>query len=132
MKHIEVVAAVIRHNGEILCVQRSPGKYSYISLKYEFPGGKVEPNESNEGALKREIIEELHMEVEVKNKFLTVYHEYPDFQITMHSYICTCPTRELKLEVHVDYKWLSVGEMISLDWAAADIPIVERLMAGDQ
>jgi 8-oxo-dGTP diphosphatase len=128
MKHVEVVAAIIINNDKILCVQRSPGKFSYISMKYEFPGGKVEPNESNEEALKREIKEELHMEIDVRNHFQTVQHQYPDFSITMYSFICSCAHPELKLEVHVDYKWLAVGELGALDWAAADIPIVEKLM----
>ncbi len=90
MKHIEVVAAIIINNDKILCVQRSPSKFSYISMKYEFPGGKVEVNESNEDALKREIKEELHIEIDVKNHFQTVQHQYPDFFITMYSFICSC------------------------------------------
>jgi 8-oxo-dGTP diphosphatase len=128
MKHIKVVAAIIINNDKILCVQRSPSKLSYISMKYEFPGGKVEANESNEDALKREIKEELHIEIDVKNHFQTVQHQYPDFFITMYSFICSCARPELKLEVHVDYKWLAVDELGALDWAAADIPIVEKLM----
>ncbi len=128
MKHIEVVAAIIINNDKILCVQRSPSKFSYISGKYEFPGGKVEANESNEDALKREIKEELHIEIDVKNHYQTVQHQYPDFFITMYSFICSCAHPDLKLEVHVDYKWLTVDELGSLDWAAADIPVVEKLM----
>ena len=128
MKHVEVVAAIIINNDKILCVQRSPSKFSYISMKYEFPGGKVEANESNENALKREIKEELHMEIDVRKHFHTVQHQYPDFSITMYSFICSCAHSTLKLEVHVDYKWLAVDELSALDWAAADIPIVEKLM----
>lgn len=129
MKHIEVVAAIIFNNNKILCVKRSIGKHDYISLKFEFPGGKIEQNETNEEALKREIKEELHMEIEVGEKFLTVQHDYPDFRLTMHSYICTCKAPDLRLEVHLDYKWLPAEELGSLDWAAADIPIAEKLMA---
>jgi 8-oxo-dGTP diphosphatase len=128
MKHVEVVAAIIINNQKFLCVQRSPSKYSYISLKYEFPGGKIEPNESEEAALRREIKEELHLEIQLKSKFLTIKHEYPDFHLTMHSYTCTCNDPTIKLEVHLDYKWLSAKELNSLDWAAADIPIVKKLM----
>ena len=128
MKEIEVVAAIITNNNRILCVQRSPSKYDYISLKYEFPGGKIELDESNEDALIREIKEELHLDIHVEKLFLTVSHKYPDFQLRMHSYICTCDNPALKLEVHVDYKWLSVEELDTLDWAAADTPIVQKLM----
>ena len=132
MKQIEVVAAIIQFENKILCLQRSVGKYEYTSLKYEFPGGKVEINESNEHALTREIEEELHMKINVKDKFLTVQHQYPDFFIVMHSFICTCDNPYMKLEVHVDHKWLEVSELSALDWAAADIPIVQKLMEQTQ
>ena len=72
MKHLDVVAAIIIHDGKILCVQRDTNKYDYISKKYEFPGGKIEENEIAEDALKREIKEELLMDVEVQKEFLTV------------------------------------------------------------
>lgn len=127
MKHIEVVAAIIFFDSKILCMQRSASKYDYISYKYEFPGGKVEAKESQEEALKREIMEELHMNIHVEKQFLAVRHQYPDFYITMNSYLCTCSSTTLKPEVHIDYKWLSVNELLSLDWAAADIPIVMKL-----
>ncbi|MCX6053636.1 MAG: (deoxy)nucleoside triphosphate pyrophosphohydrolase [Chloroflexi bacterium] len=128
MKKIEVVAAIITYNNKILCVQRSAGKFDYISFKYEFPGGKVEANETNVEALKREIKEELHMNIDVRDEFLTIHHQYPDFFITMNSFFCTCSSPNLKLEVHVDYKWLMIDKLSSLDWAAADIPIVKKLM----
>ena len=72
MKKIEVVAAIIQLEGKYLCLQRGKGKYDYISFKYEFPGGKVEPDESLDQALKREIKEELYYDIEVREKFLTV------------------------------------------------------------
>lgn len=128
MKSIEVVAAIIIFKDKILCVQRGPSKHEYISLKYEFPGGKVESGETNEAALAREIQEELHMNVTVDSHYLTVNHTYPDFKITMHSFICSSSTDELKLTEHVDFKWLRKEELGSLDWAAADIPIVKKLM----
>lgn len=128
MKSIEVVAAIIVYQDKILCVQRGPSKYDYISLKNEFPGGKVESGETNEAALTREIKEELHMNVSVDSHYLTVNHTYPDFKITMHSFICSSATDELNLTEHVDFKWLRKDELGLLDWAAADIPIVEKLM----
>ncbi len=132
MKQVEVVAAIIAHNSKILCVQRSASKFDYISFKFEFPGGKVEANESSEDALIREIREELHMQIDVKNKFLTVQHQYPDFFIALHSFLCTCSSPDLKLEVHVAHTWLTVDKLATLDWAAADIPIVEKLMEQTQ
>jgi len=127
MKNIEVVAAIIIHEGKILCVQRGPAKYDYISHKWEFPGGKVETGETKMGALVREIKEELLMDVTVEVFFTTVQHTYPDFQLTMHSYLCSCESNELTLTEHSDYKWLSKNELKELDWAAADLPIVEKL-----
>jgi 8-oxo-dGTP diphosphatase len=128
MKHIEVVAAIIIHDGKILCVQRGPAKYDYISHKWEFPGGKVEEGETKLAALVREIREELHMDISVDAFFTTVYHTYPDFQLTMHSYLCSCPTNELTLTEHSDFKWLSKDALKDLDWAAADEEIITKLI----
>ena len=128
MKSIEVVAAIIVFNNKILCVQRGENKYEYISKKYEFPGGKMELGELKNQAIKREILEELNMQIEVEEEYLTVTHHYPDFIIVMHSFICACASPILTLTEHIDYKWLSANELSTLDWAAADIPIVEKLM----
>lgn len=128
MKHYDVVAAIIIHNDRILCVQRGASKYTYVSNKYEFPGGKIEAGESEADALVREISEELAMDIVVLKKFLTVEHSYPDFSLTMHSFLCEVKTRELTLTEHIDAQWLLSNELEPLDWAAADIPIVERLI----
>lgn len=128
MKTIEVVAAIIIHENKILCVQRGPSKFDYISKKFEFPGGKMEQDETKESALKREILEELDMDIDVKEEFLTVHHQYPDFILNMHSFICNCSDTKLILTEHIDYKWLKKEELPTLDWAAADIPIMEKLM----
>lgn len=127
MKHYEVVAAIIVKDGKILCTQRDASKYEYTSYKFEFPGGKIEPNETKENALKREIMEELELEIEVQNDFLTVVHEYPDFKITMHSFICKASTDRIVLNDHIEYRWLDKNSLESLDWAAADLPIVHKL-----
>ena len=128
MKTIEVVAAIIVHEGFILCVQRGPAKYPYISEKWEFPGGKVEAGETKIEAIKREIAEELHMDITVDAFFTTVQHAYPDFHLTMHSFLCSCATPDLTLTEHIDFKWLTKSELKELDWAGADVPIVEKLV----
>ena len=125
--HYEVVAAIIRYKDKILCVQRGQSKYDYISDKYEFPGGKMEAGETKEETIKREVLEELIMIIEVQQEFLTVTHHYPDFSITMHSFICSCEDPNITLTEHIDFKWLLKDELSSLDWAAADVPIVEKL-----
>ncbi len=127
MKRIEVVAAIIIHNNRILCVQRGPNKYTYISKKFEFPGGKIEKGETYRTALIREIKEELKMDIETEEAFITVEHQYPDFHLTMHSYYCSCENSNLTLTEHIAYKWLQVDDLSNLDWAAADIPIVNKL-----
>lgn len=128
MKHIEVVAAIIFNNNKILCVQKKVNKYDYLSFKYEFPGGKIEKGETREEALKREIKEELNLEINIHNKFFTVPHQYPDFELTLHSFICSCFDTKLTLSDHINFKWLTKDQIFSLDWAAADIPIVEKLL----
>ncbi len=102
MKKIEVVAAIINFENEILCVQRPKNKLSYISEKFEFPGGKIEKGESKEDALKRELIEELNfIPTKIDSLFLTVVHEYPDFELTMHSFKCYSETKNIKLNEHI-------------------------------
>jgi len=130
MKKIEVVAAIICCQDEILCVQRAKSKYAYVSEKYEFPGGKIEADESPKEALKREVNEELSLCLSVGDFFLTIVHQYPDFEITMHSYLCEVTSKSgIILNEHIDQKWLKREELAVLDWAAADIPIVDKLRA---
>lgn len=129
MKKYEVVAAIIIYNGQILCMQRDKSKYDYISYKYEFPGGKVELEETKIEALQRELQEEMEIHITIKNKdfFMTVEHVYPDFEIIMHSYICYIDNNNFVRNEHIHHKWLKAVELSELDWAAADIPIVKRL-----
>ncbi|MEI6021628.1 MAG: (deoxy)nucleoside triphosphate pyrophosphohydrolase [Bacteroidota bacterium] len=129
MKTVEVVAAIIFYNNKILCVQRGENKYAYISEKFEFPGGKIEAGESREEGIKREIREELKMDIEIHAPFLTVSHQYPDFHLIMHSFICKSESTDVTLTEHISYQWLTCDELAHLDWAGADIPIMEKLMA---
>jgi 8-oxo-dGTP diphosphatase len=128
MKKIEVVAGIIFFRNQILCVQRPKNKLHYISEKFEFPGGKIEKGETKTEALQRELFEELNISTNVKSLFLTVVHEYPDFELTMHSFICEVETKELTLHEHIAQEWLTIRELKKLDWAAADIPIVNKLV----
>ena len=127
MKKIEVVAAVIIDNNKYMCVQRGTNSKIYLSEKWEFPGGKIEGNENHTEALVREIQEELNMQIEPLNHIITVDHTYPDFQLVMHAYLSKIIDGEPELTEHLDLKWLSVDLLSSLDWAAADIPIVKKI-----
>ncbi|TGC08143.1 (deoxy)nucleoside triphosphate pyrophosphohydrolase [Methanolobus halotolerans] len=128
MKHYEVVAAIIIDDNKILCVQRDHGKYDYISLRYEFPGGKIESDETKEQALKRELLEELDLNIKVERKFLTVNHQYPDFSVTMHSFICSTLSSKFNLKEHIAFEWVNPEKLSNLDWTEADLPIVSKLM----
>jgi len=127
MNHYKVVAAVIEHNGEILCVQKGENKFNYLSYKYEFPGGKIEPGEHEEDALLREIMEELDLQITIDYKIAVVNHQYPDFMVTLTAYLCFSASRELKLTEHINACWLSKERLKTLNWVGADQPVVERL-----
>lgn len=127
MKTIQVVAAIIMKDNQILCTQRNVSKLGYISCKFEFPGGKMELGESEEDALVREIKEELDMDIQPFEKYITVDHTYPDFRIIMHCYKCFTSSKSINLKEHLSYQWLRAPELKILDWAAADVPIVNKL-----
>lgn len=128
MPMIEVVAAIIQRDDRFLCVQRGEHKYDYLSLKYEFPGGKVEENEDHIKALCREIFEELQVVISVHKKVSTVEYHYQDFSIRMAAYLCSIDSGIVSLTEHVNMVWLTLNELLDLDWAAADIPIVHDLI----
>lgn len=129
MKKIEVVAAIIYFENEILCVQRPKNKLSYISEKFEFPGGKIEKDESKLEALNRELKEELSfIPNKIDNLYLTITHKYPDFELTMHTFKCYSETKNIQLNEHISSEWLTLKDLNKLDWAEADIPIVNKLI----
>jgi len=127
MKKIEVVAAIIVHNSEILSVQRPMHKLNYISQKFEFPGGKIEIGETREQALRRELIEELEVNANIGSHLITVFHKYPDFELIMHAYIVKVYSKDITLKEHISERWLNKENIYSVDWAAADIPIVNKI-----
>lgn len=129
MKRVEVVSAVIQNDSKIFYAQRNLSKS--MGGKWEFPGGKIEEGETREEALVREIKEELDSDIIVDKYLMTVEHDYPTFHITMHAYLCTLVKGELILKEHNDCVWLSKEELLSLDWADADKPIVNIIINND-
>lgn len=126
MKKIEVAAAVIRNNDKIFCAQRKDE--GPLAKKWEFPGGKLEIGETPDEALKRELLEELNLDVVIGDYIVSVDHQYPTFFITLHAYFCDVDNKDIILNEHLDSKWLNYNELDALDWAEADIPIVDAIM----
>ena len=124
-KHHNVVAAVIEVDGKVLCMQRGVTRYPYTSHLWEFPGGKIEPGETPEQALHRELLEEMDLDVEVHELLATVTHDYPDFTITLAAYRCTADDKHFIMREHAASRWLSWQDLPSLPWCEAD----ERLLS---
>jgi 8-oxo-dGTP diphosphatase len=125
-KNIHVVGAVIIANNHILCAQR--GKTKTLPYKWEFPGGKIEQYESAEEALKREIEEEMQIKIEVSEQIEHTVHEYNFGIVHLTTFYCTILEGRPILTEHQLIKWLKVEELPSLDWAPADIPVVEKII----
>ena len=125
LKRVEVVAAIIQKDNKIFCAQRNLSKS--MGGKWEVPGGKIEIGETREEALVREIREELDSDIVVDKYIMTVEHDYPTFHITMHAYLCTLVKGELILKEHNASVWSTKEELLRLDWADADKPIVDKI-----
>lgn len=124
MKTIEVVAAIITHNGRVFATQRGYGEFKD---GWEFPGGKMEPGETPQQALVRGIQEELDTEIEVGELVETVEYDYPGFHLTMHCFLCTIRSGDLVLKEHEAARWLTREELDDVDWLPADVKVVEKL-----
>jgi len=124
MKQIHVVAAVIEQNGRIFATQRGYGEFKDY---WEFPGGKIEPGETPEDALKREIREELDTEIEVGSLFDTVEYDYPAFHLNMRCYLCTVLSGSLTLKEHEAARWLAREELSDAGWLPADFQVIQKL-----
>ena len=130
MKSIEVVAEII-HDGEgrIFATQRG---YGDMKDGWEFPGGKMEPGESPEDALRREIWEELETRIQVERLVTTVEYDYPKFHLKMHCFWCSIESGQLTLKEHEAAKWLQLSDIYSVDWLPADKIVVEAILAAEE
>lgn len=123
---IEVTCAIVLKEGKILVTQRSE-KMS-LPLKWEFPGGKVELNETPENCLLREIREELNIEIVLLERLEAKCFNYDTFSIKLIPFISKYLSGDLVLTEHKEFKWLRKGELKSLDWASADVPVLEEFL----
>lgn len=124
MKTVKVVAAIIIHENKIFATQRGYGEFKD---GWEFPGGKIEPGETPQEALVREIKEELDIEIEVKDFLETVEYDYPDFHLSMDCFFCSIRSGEMVLKEHEAAKWLTVETLDSVDWLPADQGLIEGI-----
>lgn len=124
MKTINVVAAVIMKEGRVFATQRGYGEFKD---GWEFPGGKVEAGESPEEALRREIREELEVEVNVGDLIDTIEYDYPAFHLSMKCYACTIAGGSPHLLEHEAARWLSADQLDSVAWLPADITLIPQI-----
>jgi len=126
MKTISVTCAIIQFNDKILAVQRS--KKMKLLLKWEFAGGKIEAGETEIDCIKREIFEELNIKIQVNKRLSPVIHQYPDFKIELIPFITEYLSGELILSEHSDFVIANKKELLNLDWAEADLPVLKEFL----
>ena len=124
MKTVHVATAIIKHENKIFATQRGYGEFKD---GWEFPGGKVEPGETSEQAIVREIQEELDTIIQPDQFFRTIEYDYPTFHLTMDCYLCSVKSGNLILKEHEDAKWLTKDTLYSVDWLPADIELISEI-----
>ena len=128
-KTIHVAAAIILQNEKIFATQRGYGAYKDW---WEFPGGKIEADETPEQALAREIREELAVEISVDKYLTTVEYDYPEFHLSMACYWCSVKEGHLTLLEHEAARWLPLDDLRQVNWLPADVLVVEEIEKGAQ
>ena len=123
---IRVTCAIIECEGRVLVVQRS--EIMNLPLKWEFPGGKIENGEQEEACIVREIKEELNLDIVLLNKLTTTLFDYPNMSIELIPFVTKQVGGQIKLMEHADYKYLEKDELLNLDWAEADIPVIKEYL----
>ena len=124
MKDIEVVAAILHRDGAYFATQRGYGEFEGM---WEFPGGKIEHGETHDVALKREIQEELGIDIIIEKLLCTTEYDYPLFHLKLHCYLCNIVSGEIVLREHKSAQWLTVDTLNSVEWLPADKEVIEKL-----
>ena len=123
MKTIRVVAAIIHENGKILIAKRSYGEFAGL---FEFPGGKYEAGESGEEAIKREILEEMNVHIEVEGFYMNIKYDYDSFRLDMDCFLCHLIDHKMILDSHSEIKWINCNDE-SIGFVPADILVIEEI-----
>ncbi len=123
MQSIHVTCAIIERSNLILAAQRS--RTMKMPLKWEFPGGKIDSGETAEESLRRELMEELRIAVTIQDRLKPVCHTYSDVAIILHPFVCRLAAGEPARIEHAALIWLPLEQLDALDWAAADVPVLE-------
>ena len=121
-KHVHVACAIIERDGLVLSALRSASMN--LPLRWEFPGGKIEPGEGIEECLVRELVEEMGVQIAVGRPLTPATHEYPSFTVTLYPYVCSIVSGEITLFEHSAISWLPASRMHELEWADADLPVI--------
>lgn len=126
VRHIQVACAIIERDGLVLAAQRSDSMS--LPLKWEFPGGKIESGESSSECLIRELREEMGVGIAVGLPLALTTHHYPTFSVTLHPFICSIASGTITLHEHAAIAWLPPDQLMTLDWAAADGPVLAEYL----
>lgn len=124
MKIVEVAAALIKDKNKILATRRAYGEFTNM---WEFPGGKLEKDETREEALKREIIEELEVEISIDEFLTTIEYDYPEFHLIMHCYMCSVIKGQMHFNDHNAFMWVDENTIHDLKWLPADILVINKI-----
>ena len=124
MKTVRVTAAVIHADGSVFATQRGYGEFKD---GWEFPGGKIEPGETPQEALVREIKEELDADIKIGALIDTIEYDYPTFHLSMDCFLCEPLSRSFVLKEHEAARWLSAEELDSVEWLPADVTLIDRI-----
>jgi 8-oxo-dGTP diphosphatase len=126
LKKFDVSCAIIEKDGLVLAAQRS--ELMSLPLKWEFPGGKLYPRENAAECLKREIEEELGVGIHIRSALPPSEWQYPAFAITLYPFICNLHSEDIVLTEHKAIAWVKPAELPALDWAEADVPVLENYL----
>lgn len=127
MKTIRVVAAILKNDNKIMIAQRMKGEFAG---QWEFPGGKIEPNETPEEALKRELMEEMELEIQINEFLMTAEYNYPTFHLSMDCFICSLKSENIHLHDHTAIQWIPINsDEKNINWIPADVQIFKAIQS---